>query len=244
MSVSTSHNCALHNLCSSSSSSACLYHHGCLKGRPIYLSVAIHILHTSASLPGFYSVLRSWHGASPPRHTTDNGSSRYMALALAYRLLLMLLSYAAVCLLRSCIKRMLPSLLTMWNACKSSSPTEILSTRETNVSVLAYSCVLTGPTKALHTVLMCCSGGSPHELMHLTAPFSAHGRTVVHVAASLGALRCLKYLLEIQGVDLSVCDQENGWTALHRAIYYSQVSSFAVIRSKYWPWLTHGGAGG
>ena len=52
----------------------------------------------------------------------------------------------------------------------------------------------------------------------------AHGRTVVHLAAASGAIRCLSYLLELPGLDLSLADAENGWTALHRAVYFGQVA--------------------
>eukprot|EP00045_Choanoeca_perplexa_P015774 m.203738 g.203738 ORF g.203738 m.203738 type:complete len:1495 (+) comp17076_c0_seq1:370-4854(+) len=56
-----------------------------------------------------------------------------------------------------------------------------------------------------------------------------HGRTVIHIAAATGAMQCLQYLLELPGVDLSVVDAENGWTALHRAIYFCQIEAAVLL---------------
>lgn len=50
------------------------------------------------------------------------------------------------------------------------------------------------------------------------------GRSLLHVAAAVGATDCLKYLVELPGVDLTARDSENGWTPLHRAMYHGQVS--------------------
>ena len=55
---------------------------------------------------------------------------------------------------------------------------------------------------------------------------TAHGRTVVHVAAALGAVQCLRYLLQLPGLNLEICDYENGWNALHRATYHGEVRKY------------------
>ena len=50
------------------------------------------------------------------------------------------------------------------------------------------------------------------------------GRTALHVAASCGSsLSVLKLLVKYS--NLSVQDAESGWTALHRALFYGQLSA-------------------
>ena len=49
------------------------------------------------------------------------------------------------------------------------------------------------------------------------------GRTVLHVAASCGASSSVIKLL-VKFSILSVQDTESGWTALHRALFYGQLS--------------------
>ena len=48
----------------------------------------------------------------------------------------------------------------------------------------------------------------------------------IHAASARGSLHCLEWLLEhdIHQV-LNVVDVENGWSALHRAIYHGQVAN-------------------
>jgi hypothetical protein len=55
---------------------------------------------------------------------------------------------------------------------------------------------------------------------------------MLHVAAAVGAMACLKYLVELPGVDLTARDSENGWTPLHRAMYHGQVSCCPLHRSR------------
>jgi len=50
------------------------------------------------------------------------------------------------------------------------------------------------------------------------------GRTVLHVAASCGSsLSVIKFLVKYS--NLSAQDAESGWTALHRALFYGQLST-------------------
>ncbi|XP_061919582.1 inhibitor of Bruton tyrosine kinase-like [Entelurus aequoreus] len=49
------------------------------------------------------------------------------------------------------------------------------------------------------------------------------GRTALHLAASLGKKALLEWLLESKNADLTVKDQESGWTALHRSAFYGQI---------------------
>ncbi|RMZ84619.1 hypothetical protein DV737_g1198, partial [Chaetothyriales sp. CBS 132003] len=61
------------------------------------------------------------------------------------------------------------------------------------------------------------------------------GRTLLHHAASLQhseAYEYVKALLETPYVDLYVQDSESGWTALHRALYYGNVSVAQALMQK------------
>ncbi|XP_036394726.1 inhibitor of Bruton tyrosine kinase isoform X1 [Megalops cyprinoides] len=50
-----------------------------------------------------------------------------------------------------------------------------------------------------------------------------HGRTALHLAASLGKRALLEWLLDSKSADLLVKDKESGWTALHRSIFYGHI---------------------
>lgn len=49
------------------------------------------------------------------------------------------------------------------------------------------------------------------------------GRTLLHMACTFGAMSCLRLLLSRNNVNEAAQDKENGWTALHRAVYHGKV---------------------
>ncbi|XP_077162028.1 inhibitor of Bruton tyrosine kinase isoform X1 [Paroedura picta] len=49
------------------------------------------------------------------------------------------------------------------------------------------------------------------------------GRNVLHLASSCGKKGVLEWLAETNGVDLLAKDEESGWTALHRGIFYGHI---------------------
>ncbi|XP_054249200.1 inhibitor of Bruton tyrosine kinase [Indicator indicator] len=51
----------------------------------------------------------------------------------------------------------------------------------------------------------------------------AFGRNVIHLASSCGKKGVLDWLAETKGVDLLAKDEESGWTALHRSIFYGYI---------------------
>ncbi|XP_068004756.1 inhibitor of Bruton tyrosine kinase isoform X2 [Melanerpes formicivorus] len=51
----------------------------------------------------------------------------------------------------------------------------------------------------------------------------AFGRNVIHLASSCGKKGVLDWLAESKGVDLLAKDEESGWTALHRSIFYGYI---------------------
>jgi len=54
------------------------------------------------------------------------------------------------------------------------------------------------------------------------------GRTVLHVAASCGSSSFVIKLL-VKYSNLSLQDAESGWTALHRALFYGQLSMARIL---------------
>jgi hypothetical protein len=50
------------------------------------------------------------------------------------------------------------------------------------------------------------------------------GRSTLHVAASCGKMDIVDWLVHEKHQDLSLKDKESGWTALHRALFYGQLS--------------------
>ncbi|KAJ8411489.1 hypothetical protein AAFF_G00162970 [Aldrovandia affinis] len=50
-----------------------------------------------------------------------------------------------------------------------------------------------------------------------------HGRTALHLAASLGRRPLLEWMLDCKGADLLVKDKESGWTAVHRSAFYGHI---------------------
>ncbi len=57
------------------------------------------------------------------------------------------------------------------------------------------------------------------------------GRTCLHMAASKGKWDVVAWLLEEKHADVSTKDLESGWTALHRAVFYGQLSAARVLKS-------------
>ncbi|CAG5131170.1 unnamed protein product, partial [Candidula unifasciata] len=55
------------------------------------------------------------------------------------------------------------------------------------------------------------------------------GRTALHIAASCGKTNILKWLLEERLIDLTVKDLESGYTALHRAMLYGQLTCARLL---------------
>lgn len=55
------------------------------------------------------------------------------------------------------------------------------------------------------------------------------GRTALHVAASYGKTEILKWLLEEKLIDLTLKDLESGYTALHRAVLYGQLTCARLL---------------
>lgn len=62
----------------------------------------------------------------------------------------------------------------------------------------------------------------------------AHGRTALHLAASLGKRDLLQWLLESKNSDLLAKDKESGWTAMHRSAFYGQIHCLITL-------IKHGG---
>ena len=56
-----------------------------------------------------------------------------------------------------------------------------------------------------------------------------YGRTVMHVASSCGKVDTMQWLLSEREPDLGVKDIESGWTALHRALFYGQLSAARLL---------------
>jgi len=49
------------------------------------------------------------------------------------------------------------------------------------------------------------------------------GRFPLHVASTCSKLDIVEWLINEKHADLGIKDQESGWTALHRAIFYGQI---------------------
>ncbi|XP_064198711.1 inhibitor of Bruton tyrosine kinase isoform X1 [Anguilla rostrata] len=57
-----------------------------------------------------------------------------------------------------------------------------------------------------------------------------HGRTALHLAASLGRRALLEWLLESKsGADLLLKDRESGWTAAHRSAFYGHLHCLVAV---------------
>lgn len=59
-----------------------------------------------------------------------------------------------------------------------------------------------------------------HNFWAVTDPI---GRTALHVAASVGKVELVNWLLEQCHADVDSRDRESGWTALHRAVFYGHL---------------------
>lgn len=55
------------------------------------------------------------------------------------------------------------------------------------------------------------------------------GRNLVHWAASCGKTNVLEWLLENFNVDVNAKDTESGYTPLHRAFFFGQISCAQVL---------------
>jgi len=56
-----------------------------------------------------------------------------------------------------------------------------------------------------------------------------YGRNTLHVAASCGQDDVVEWLIAEQGASLSAVDHESRWTALHRAVFYGQISTARLL---------------
>ena len=54
------------------------------------------------------------------------------------------------------------------------------------------------------------------------------GRTALHVAASLGRIKTLQWLL-LHGAQINAKDEESGFSALHRAFYFGQLEASKLL---------------
>ena len=82
------------------------------------------------------------------------------------------------------------------------------------------------------------SKGNPRQIQlflskchNPTSIFDQHGRTVLHVAASCGKWQVLDWLINERGAELTPKDLESHWTALHRALFYGQLTSARLLIS-------------
>ena len=83
--------------------------------------------------------------------------------------------------------------------------------------------VTKGNLREIQAFLKCC-----HNPVNISDTF---GRTVLHIAASLGKWQVVEWLLTEQHADVSTRDLESGWTALHRALFYGQLFSAKILIS-------------
>ncbi|KAJ8290893.1 hypothetical protein GJAV_G00018920 [Gymnothorax javanicus] len=59
-----------------------------------------------------------------------------------------------------------------------------------------------------------------------------HGRTALHLAASLGKRALLEWLLESKNADLMLKDKESGWTAMHRSAFYGHIHCLVALMKR------------
>ena len=77
-------------------------------------------------------------------------------------------------------------------------------------------------TDHLKTYLRHVCHNFPHISDHL-------GRTVLHMAASCGHSELIQWLVDKCRADVELWDFESGWTALHRSIFYGQISAVKTL---------------
>ncbi len=80
---------------------------------------------------------------------------------------------------------------------------------------LVLSCVALGNLKLVRHCTSVC--GNPFRIA------DPYNRNALHIAASLGHLHIVEWLLAKKRVSIDVCDFESRWGALHRSIYYGQL---------------------
>ena len=59
------------------------------------------------------------------------------------------------------------------------------------------------------------------------------GRSPLHIAASVGKLKVLDWLLRFKGAQVNAKDGESGYSALHRAIFHGQLHIAKALVSNY-----------
>ena len=55
------------------------------------------------------------------------------------------------------------------------------------------------------------------------------GRTALHVAASVGKTKVVKWLLQRKHININAKDYESGYTALHRSLYYGRIDTATTL---------------
>lgn len=65
-----------------------------------------------------------------------------------------------------------------------------------------------------------------HSAESITDEF---GRNLLHVAASCGRNDVVEWLIGRLGTSVAALDYESGWTALHRALFYGQLSTARLL---------------
>lgn len=56
-----------------------------------------------------------------------------------------------------------------------------------------------------------------------------YGRNALHVAASCGKWKVVRYLLQREHCDCNIRDRESGWTSLHRSLFYGQLTCAKIL---------------
>ncbi|XP_076307674.1 LOW QUALITY PROTEIN: inhibitor of Bruton tyrosine kinase [Tachypleus tridentatus] len=64
---------------------------------------------------------------------------------------------------------------------------------------------------------------------NFTLAMDCWGRTALHVAASCGKWEVVEWLINKCHSELDVRDKESGWTALHRSLFYGQLSAARIL---------------
>ncbi len=88
---------------------------------------------------------------------------------------------------------------------------------------------------AAQLVSACTKGNTRQLQLYLSTCHNAtgisdrFGRNVLHMTASKGNWKLLLWLLEEKKMDLAAKDMESGWTALHRALFYGQLSAARLL---------------